>query len=744
MPRSAFSHWNWWFVLSFWLGMGATVGLAQTDDSEGATRRTSESATLEWGFGNTVRLGHWTPLTADLSRLADQASIDRFVITCPDSNGVPVRYSGRVLREAESSAMGQALFRLGRDSGRLRLEWLDRDGAIVSTSEWELADSGITILDSTQTTTLVLDPDELLNERLPGAVAERQVAGLLTGGASGGLPLNPLMYDSIDQVFLTLNEPAMTAWSPQQWAALTAWVREGGRLVLAAGPGAAEWLQQESPLSSILPGRVTGVAEIESSSRLSFFTGGSEPLIGRNDPPLKVLGIEPEDAVVRLEQNQVPVLVQAARGLGVVTLIPLDISEPRYREWNDGFALIGLVLREVVSNAGAMAEDAGRRVSHNGYEDLVGQLRVPLDQFRGVEFIYFTWVAVLIGVYILLVGPGDYFFLRNVVGRMEWTWVTFTLVTALFCGLAWWGNRWSKPTSLQINQLEIVDVDVSNQRYRTTVWANVYGPQTTEADLALVATSTRPPQLASGRACLAWQGLPGRGLGGMRSRTVADFSRRAYEMPLEIGVGGEAIGCEMENVPFQVSSSRAVFGRITGDANVELRNRLRYNTGTEQIEGTITNPLDVELRNCRILFGNWVYVFEQPMGPGETIDLLSETREKNLKSFMTRRQGRENKGANTPWDPTDTDVGRIANMMMFYGAAGGASYTSLTHDYQPFIDMTGMLELNRAILVGEAAESTSEVTVAAGNLGSQYDQHFTLFRFVIPIEEAGRRGSSRP
>ncbi len=68
---------------------------------------------------------------------------------------------------------------------------------------------------------------------------------------------------------------------------------------------------------------------------------------------------------------------------------------------------------------------------HYGYSDLAGQMRSALDRFTGVRQAPFWLVAGLIVAYILLIGPGDYFFLRKVVRRMEWTWLTFPSIVVL-------------------------------------------------------------------------------------------------------------------------------------------------------------------------------------------------------------------------------------------------------------------------------------------------------------------------
>ena len=60
-----------------------------------------------------------------------------------------------------------------------------------------------------------------------------------------------------------------------------------------------------------------------------------------------------------------------------------------------------------------------------------------LEQFEGVPVISFGWVALFILLYILVVGPLDYLFLKKVVKRLELTWITFpTVVLAVSIVLA--------------------------------------------------------------------------------------------------------------------------------------------------------------------------------------------------------------------------------------------------------------------------------------------------------------------
>ena len=59
--------------------------------------------------------------------------------------------------------------------------------------------------------------------------------------------------------------------------------------------------------------------------------------------------------------------------------------------------------------------------SSTQYDDLTGKLQGSLDYFEGVPVVSFGWVALFILIYIILIGPVDYLFLKKVVkpARMD-------------------------------------------------------------------------------------------------------------------------------------------------------------------------------------------------------------------------------------------------------------------------------------------------------------------------------------
>ena len=99
------------------------------------------------------------------------------------------------------------------------------------------------------------------------------------------------------------------------------------------------------------------------------------------------------------------------------------------------------------------------RIYQSGITDLASLLRQALEQFATVKPVSFGWVAFFIFLYILLIGPGDYLFLKHVLKRMELTWVTFPVIVVTVSLLAYVAAYSIKGRDLRVNKVDVVDVD---------------------------------------------------------------------------------------------------------------------------------------------------------------------------------------------------------------------------------------------------------------------------------------------
>ena len=76
----------------------------------------------------------------------------------------------------------------------------------------------------------------------------------------------------------------------------------------------------------------------------------------------------------------------------------------------------------------------------------------------------------------------------------------------------------------------------------------------------------------------------------------------------------------------------------------------------------------------------------------------------------------------------------ILQQMMFYDAARGRRYTGLANRYQEFVDLSGHLDLGRAILWGATTEQPAELENEGKPLADASERHWTFYRFVLPLE----------
>ena len=271
------------------------------------------------------------------------------------------------------------------------------------------------------------------------------------------------------------------------------------------------------------------------------------------------------------------------------------------------------------------------------------------------------------------------------------------------------------------------------------MWTNFYSPTGHSLDLQL--PNTNPLDFTIDQSLTSWHGQPGNGLGGMNGGSAATVTIPGYTQ----SVDSNSANSQLESFPIQVSSSRAIFSSWKSQLPAKIRSNLTFRKKSDEIVGSFKNPLNCELVNCRLYHGNWAYVLEGPLAADEVVDVATETYNKRIQSILNRKQvdaEDKNRTYATRWELSEMNVGRIAEMMMFYEIAGGSNYTGLSHGYQGRTDMSGLLTSQRAILIGELKGQVSKLDVSAANPTSsepEYDQVTTLVRIVLPVAAERQR-----
>lgn len=722
------------------LALELAIADVSAQDLQAAPNPTEQ--TIEIGTNGNLRLGRWSPLR--VTGTPDNMPT-RFEVRTVDGDDFGITYQGTLSIDPERPGMAHGWFRLGRKVNSLQVK-LFRNEKDFSTDEIPI--NTIRVVKSTQPISISI-ADEVSATAFAVTVqgsddTRNKIVVPISDLAS--LPIDRLGYDSVESIFMVANNPDQIAQlTAMQVNAIEQWIENGGKLILSVPADSANLIGAGAILERFSPGKYVSASKFSNSRSLEGFVASREQLIPKNGKPIALAKIEltaqtvaDNDATKLVTVGADPLIVRRAKGAGEIVFAAFDLGDEQIAQWGSYADLVRILSDGVDKNEIGSAEKSVKRsgsISHYGYTDLAGQLRVPLDRFSNVGFVAFTLIASLIVVYILLIGPVDYFILRRLFGkRMELTWVTFPIYSLLFCGLAYFISGWSRPQEIQVNQLEIIDIDLESGRTRGTVWSNVYSPAGQSLDVSL--SKTHQLGFSIDNESISWSGLPGDGLGGMLTRPNPSGPTQSYQQSIDLDDDGN-FHIAINQLPVQVSSSRAFIGQWSGDVAIDVRTRPRYRPQVASIRGSVKNPFDFELKNCRLFFRDWAYILPQPLGPGQTLDIESGMDEKKVNGVLrqrakTRDQKNEYK-KNSVWNPAEKRVNRIADMLMFHDAAEGKNYTGFTHGYYSHVDLSEHLNLDRAILVGEVKRPGAEILLNEGKVKTENDQVTTIVRLIFPI-----------
>ena len=601
-------------------------------------------------------------------------------------------------------------------------------------------------VDATQRLVLTLGSargvDEMIT--LPGFVSPNSSTpselAVLPVRIPDGIPTRPEGFDAAEVIVVdTNNQALMDALAGGKGPALVDWVRNGGHLVVAV---AANWQQVgDSVLGPLLPARPSGTFELRDPAVLeSFIASKKGPT-----PPIAVARLVPVEArspKILLSTASSPLIVRGAYGFGRVTLIGLNVDQKPFADWADK----KLFWAKALELRGHMAETAGapNQVPGTFYRaedaDLANVLHMSLEKFPGVRLVPFGWVAFFVFLYILLIGPGDYLFLKKVVKRMELTWITFPTIVIAVSLLAYVAAYAVKGTELKINKVDVLDVDQTTGLARGTTWLTLFSPQNRDYNVRVVPipVGSKPPQQVPKSLppkvdlALSWFNAPESRRPAAATAASASATRAIRYEPM-----GEALALEGVRVP--IWSTKGFSARWSAPATKVVDSDLKP-FGSDRLSGTVTNRLDVPLQNAVIVFGKQVYDKVGTIAPGASVS-LDGAANRTLGGWLGDESNSFN-GVNTNQYPYQTvDDSQLAGInrsslvrvLMFREALGSrSSKTSVPLQY---LDLSGLTALGRPMLVAEVKAPAAMLSLGKLPSPPQVDQT-TVVRVLLPIASA--------
>ncbi|MEQ8849113.1 hypothetical protein [Botrimarina sp.] len=703
------------------------------------------------GLGGEYKAGCWAPLTVTVEGGDEPLAVD-VVAATPDGDGV-----------------GVATFAPGRqpmstEPGRISVQRLYvRPGSSIPTVEVRLYAAGKQIdkrlftsgaadaIESGQAldlggethTRLFLqlggDPG-LVGQLLPADVASRwapPATAAVTDAAD--LPRDAIGYDAFDTVVLLAGSRAgstgggwLGAVSPSdpRLTALIQWVESGGRLVVSCGSGGAALVAPGGALEPFLPGRYTGPTTLTVATPLERFAdapadaegidlaGGSLTASGLAD----VRGVV--EAFAGRTTQEAPLVVRSPLGFGQVTFVAVDLDAPAIRGWPGS----GALLRKLVGYQPA-SEEPG---SYYRYEVVDSLVSVLDNSFADVNATPFLAIVGLVVLYLLLIGPGDYFFVKKVLGRMEATWITFPIIVAATSAAAYLGAYWLKGDKLRVNEVEITDVDCASGRTRALVVSHLFSPEASRYSLALSPRRLDGSADPGAQARTAWMATSGGRFGGAGPTGV----RPDYQIDATPGVGGA--GPPVVGMPIQVWSTKTLLSHTAGQTDRLVDAQLTPD-GDGLVQGSITNDTGADLQDCRLLYGDWAWKLPD-LADGETTLIDRDT--SPLKVTTLLRSQAATSGRRT-WRNVNS-VQPLAEALSVGSRATGA--TEPVSRYLPGVDIGAHLDFGAAVLLAEVAggaqselvrvsPATGETTTLVPQEAADDHRTWSYARFILPVEK---------
>ena len=718
---------------------------------------TSVQLSADVGLGGSWKVG--TPTRVVVTVASDRPISGRLEADAIDGDGVPVRYESdqwQVALASPGEARKEIYLQSGRAKSPLTIRFIGQDGTKAE-SQLLTSTEGTQGLPALQPWVVSIGGDLQLDE-----MGYRAVAGTLPTYSTSvieqaaWLPGSSLGYSGINLLAIsTVQSDWLNQLSSSQQNAISHWVRQGGRLFVCVGNN-ADVVRRTEWLNALLPGPIVESLEGVDPGPVESYAGSEKPL-----PKLRCAKIDSKQAIVdltALSRNREPFALVSRRaiGFGQVMLVSVDLDSKEFLEWPDRGPLMSKLIGDhwQKTRDGMMAVES---ISAVGYSDLSGQLRATLDVFDDVQTADISLLAALLVVFLLVIGPIDYFLWVRKWKLAKITWWTLSIASIFSCiGIAWMNQRW-KPIEPRLNEVTLWDFDSSTEQVRARSWFHLYSGTRSKYQLKGKVQPLGQSNAEAEEIRIDWQGVPGSGLGGFDSTVTTDRGMPGYQVKMvldsRLGDGAfqreDADSLETTRQSFETwrSSIEGVGIPVAGTKAFQAEwsvpwylandpSNLKLVSGTDLLEGRWTNPLPVDLRDAVAMYKNWAYALPTRLPPGQSVEFSLSSTPKDLARRLQKRRIVEGNEQGSPWEPANrSEVDRLMDMILFHKAAGGEGYTTLSHQLYGDCDLSELLRLDRAIVVGRVDHPTW--TLDAQRDGDEAEvqdsMRRTWVRFVIPI-----------
>ncbi|MCH2200637.1 MAG: hypothetical protein MK102_01595 [Fuerstiella sp.] len=716
----------------------------------------AEFMSVEVGYQRQAQVGNWMPISVSADGLTPGQSVS-LTINSPDPRGNSVlRICETQIVDSDGRVALSGLGRTGRIDGELQIDLVDaKDSATLCSTLVQCSDQDLEPSDSPIQTSLRIYRHNVqflltigqppgITDLLAQAKEMSPQAPLIVGvsvDASAQLPHEPHAYELFSTILLTghieLNDP--------QFQSLKSWIHAGGRLIICCDERFNEslttplrrWLDERFDISP----ETRPVTDVDLSALQRIVPRSTRISTSRRNVNMTLIR---DKQPVRLAASaNGPLAARIGCGTGQVTLVTLDFSRSPLSGWNSLADFYAILMLGAPLNKSTAAGNSSR-ISSSGVSDLSTQLMAVIDPIPTAGR-WTTWsVMSLAFVWLLLIGPVDYFLVVFLLKRPHFTWMTFPVWVAI--GFTTLYFLKSAPSDVVMNSVHVVDVaqDANEHTVQAFSLMSLSMPRTKRIQLEAMPS----PKLAGAdsKLSLTWAGRVEDVYGGMYRTTG-------------IGTGGQQYHCDtntpgiLTGVPIVSDSSFESQTRWSAESATPLVESSLNVSGFGILNGGFQHQLPVAIRDWIVVFGNRVYRPRDDarisLPPGQKWNFQrGGTQISDLKTWLTgEREVREpptrkppgQSNSAVPYNLHGRDPLDIVTMMTFFETAGADSYTRLQHDLLQRLEFSRSVQMNYALVVGWIDEPATNFEIDESQVTET--SSMSVVRLMLPVDRRPTRRS---
>lgn len=403
------------------------------------------------------------------------------------------------------------------------------------------------------------------------------------------IPELSVALNSFDAIIL--NDVDTSNLSEDQQLALSAWVKDGGLLILGGGTGLEKTVAGLP--ENLVPFSISGIESYSELPSLEQFAN-NEPIL--LDGPFISAAISSTNVEFKANDS----IAQWRLGEGAINLISLSLTDSPFNAWSGTTSFWQNLLEPHANFPLWMPRDMSLRQMR------ANNMYYPLSNLPALDLPSVKSLGILLIVYILAIGPANYLVLKRA-KRLQLAWITIPVLTGIFAAGAFVLAYTLRGNDIVTNKLSIISLN-SDGYANINSYIGVFSPAQesyeieVSGDILLSPTTTNYYD--------AWSSSVAPTIG----ETIFMQENPAKVIGLEIG--------QWSMQTFNSENTAAYFGQLNSDLQIN----------GSIISGEIRNQTDISIKEAVIVVGSSVI----PVGdinPGEAKQIKSTIPEQ-INDFM--------------------------------------------------------------------------------------------------------------